>query len=91
MFGEDGEGEVVGLGGGVGGAEMGEFIRRGEEFADGGLCGPDDELAECELVGVGDFDEGVVVSEEFGEESCGVDGDFVDLGVDGLGQDFVGG
>jgi hypothetical protein len=83
VFGEDGEGEVAGLGGGVGGAAVGEFVGRGEEFADGGLGGPDDELAEREFVGGGDFGEGAVGLEELAEKLVGIDDDVVDLVVDG--------
>jgi hypothetical protein len=87
--GESGEGEVAGLGGGVGGAAVCEFVGRGEEFADGGLGGPDDELAEGELVDAGDFDEWDVALKEVVEDLGGVEGDAVDLVVDGLREDFV--
>lgn len=91
VLGEDGEGEVLGLGGGVGGAAEGEFIRRGEEGADGRLGAPDEELAERKFVGSGDVDEVAVGPEEVVEELVWVDGEAVDLGVDGLGEEVVGG
>ncbi|MBX3377222.1 MAG: hypothetical protein KF678_09500 [Phycisphaeraceae bacterium] len=89
VFGEDSEGEVAGLGGGVGGAAFGEFIGRAEEFADRGLSGPDDELAEGDFVGGGDVDEWLVALEEVGEDGGDVEGGVVDPGVDGLGEDVV--
>jgi hypothetical protein len=91
VLGEDGEGEVLGLGSGVGGAAEGEFIRRVEEGADGRLGAPDEELAEREFVGGGDVDEVAVGLEEVVEELVWVDGEAVDLGVDGLGEGVVGG
>jgi hypothetical protein len=85
VFGEDGKGEVAGLGGGVGGAALGEIVRRGEEGADGGLVAPGDELGEFEVVPCGDLDEGLVGEEEVVEEGAGVDGEVVDRVVDGRG------
>jgi hypothetical protein len=83
VFGEKGDGEVARLGGGVGGATVGEFIGGGEEVADGFLRGPDDELGEFEFVCRGDFGEGLVGLEEVGEEFVVVDGEAVDVVVDG--------
>ncbi|MBX3377744.1 MAG: hypothetical protein KF678_12160 [Phycisphaeraceae bacterium] len=91
VLGEDGEGEVFGLGGGVGGAAEGEFIRRGEEGAEGRLGAPDEELAEREFVGGGDVDKVAVGLEEVVEELVWVDGEAVNLGVDGLREEVVGG
>ncbi len=82
---------MAGLGRGVGGAEVGEFIGGGEEGADGGLLAPDDELAEGELVLGGDVEEGAVGLKEVAEDGVGVEGDGVDLGVEGLGEGGVGG
>jgi hypothetical protein len=91
VVGEDGEGQVPGMGGCVGSAAGGELIGRGEEGADGGLGGPDDELSESEVVAACDFDEGLVGLEQVLEKGGGVDGFVVDLVVDGLGEVFVGG
>jgi hypothetical protein len=82
VLGEEGDGEVAGLGGGVGGAAGGEFIGRGEKVADGGLGAPRDELAEGELVNRSDFDQRLVGLEEIVQEPGRVDREVVDGGVD---------
>lgn len=64
VLGQDGEGEMPGLGGGVGGTADGEFVGGGQESSDGLLRGPGEELGEFEVVGLGDLHQGGVGVEE---------------------------
>lgn len=80
---EDLNGRGAGLRGLVGGAAEGEVIHFVEKRSDGGLIAPDQELGDGELVISGDREEGTVGFEEVVEELVGLDGDGVDLVVDG--------
>ena len=83
LFLEDDGGRVAGVDGGGVGAAGGQFIQGVEHGADGGLGVPDGELGEGEFVGQGDAEKGFVGGHEVDHEVIGVDGDAVDLVVDG--------
>jgi hypothetical protein len=84
LGGEEVDGGLAGVGGLVGRAAEFGLIGELEEGADAGLIEPDQELREGEVVVGGDGDEGAVGFEEVAEDSGAVDGDAIDVVVDGV-------
>jgi hypothetical protein len=77
------DGAGAGLGGHVGGNPGGDGIALIEQGLDTGLLDPDDELLEGEAVGLCDPHQLGFGLKEVHQEAFGIDGDVVDLVVDG--------